>query len=75
MRAAVWCVCSLGLVANKYKSERTAGVFPPRDVNELLDVTDLLGLYKTCYELDRRRVERPEGAYHGVERVLCPDRG
>ena len=39
------------MIANKCKGERTAGVFPPRDVNELLDVTDLLGLYKTCYEL------------------------
>lgn len=69
------CVCSLGLIANKCKGERTAGVFPPRDVNELLDVADLLGLYRACYELDRKRVERPEGAYHGVERILCPDRG
>jgi len=45
--------------------KRTAGVIPPRDVNELLDVTDLLGLYKTCYEHHRRRIDRLECTYHG----------
>jgi hypothetical protein len=40
-----------------YKGERTSCVFPPRDVNELLDVADLLRLYKTCYErLETRRM-------------------
>jgi hypothetical protein len=47
------------------KGERTAGVTPPRDVNELLDVTDLLGLYKTCYEHHRRSIDRLECTYHG----------
>lgn len=41
----------------RYKGERTSCVFPPRDVDELLDVADLLRLYKTCYErLETRRM-------------------
>ena len=41
----------------RYKGERTSCVFPPRDVDELLDVADLLRLYKNCCErLETRRM-------------------
>ena len=46
------------------KCERTAGVIPPRDVNELLDVTDLLGLNRTRYKHHQRPIDL-ECTYHG----------
>ena len=50
-----------------YKGERTSCVFPPRDVNELLDVADLLRLYETCYErLETRIMSRRHLPWRGA---------
>ena len=49
MRKPVKIDCKQGRM---YRSERTMGVLPPRDIDELLDVANLLGLYGTCNELD-----------------------
>jgi len=47
-----------------YRSKHTSGVLPPRDVEELLDVTDLLRLCMTLDKLGQRCVECEE-TYHG----------
>lgn len=56
------------------QGERTAGVIPPRDVNELLDVTDLLGLDKLVMSTigDVQTVLKAHTMAAG--RVLCRDR-
>ena len=48
-------------------SVRTAGVLPPRNVDKLLDVTNLLWLHKTPSYCGR--VERKECTYHGAEQI------
>jgi hypothetical protein len=53
----------------------TAGVLPPRDVDKLLDVTNLLWLHKNSFIIDCRHVEGKECTYHGAEQIWCLEEG